>query len=107
MISDRYYYSCLANLRARGYTQDKWIYEIADFIPKPDISFFLDVDVDIAISRVRNREEEKNRFIDVPLQYRLRREYLSICESINGYLIKSDTDAQITFDKILTVVNKL
>ena len=31
VISDRYFYSCLANLRARGYTEDRWIYEVADF----------------------------------------------------------------------------
>lgn len=28
VISDRYFYSCLANLRARGYKKDRWIYEI-------------------------------------------------------------------------------
>ena len=37
VISDRYYYSCLANLMARGYSKDKWIYEIAKDIPKPDL----------------------------------------------------------------------
>ena len=26
VISDRYFYSCLANLRARGFEKDKWIY---------------------------------------------------------------------------------
>ena len=30
VLSDRYFYSCLANLRARGFTQDRWIYEIAE-----------------------------------------------------------------------------
>ena len=59
VISDRYFYSCLANLRARGYREDRWIYEIAEYIPKPDIAFFLDVGVDEAIRRVRSREEEK------------------------------------------------
>ena len=29
VISDRYFYYCLANLRARGYEKDKWIYEVA------------------------------------------------------------------------------
>ena len=31
VISDRYFYSCLANLRARGYKKDKWIYEICRY----------------------------------------------------------------------------
>ena len=32
VISDRYFYSCLANLRARGFMKDKWIYEIAESV---------------------------------------------------------------------------
>ena len=74
VISDRYFYSCLANLRARGFKKDKWIYEIAKNIIKPDVAFFFDVPVDIAIERVRQRPEEADRYIDVELQYRLRKD---------------------------------
>ena len=80
IISDRYFYSCLANLRARGYKQDKWIYEIAEHIIEPDLPVFLDIDVASALRRVRSREEEKERYIDMELQYGLRREYLDIAE---------------------------
>ena len=45
VLSDRYFYSCLANLRARGFTQDRWIYEIAESVVKPDVAFFFDVPV--------------------------------------------------------------
>src|SRR5690606_3547179 len=51
ILCDRYFYSCLANLRARDYCDDKWIYEISFHIPKPDLSFFLDIDVDTALRR--------------------------------------------------------
>ena len=84
MVSDRYFYSCLANLRARGYEQDRWIYEISASIPKPDLAFFLDVDVDTAIRRVRSRASERDRYIDVPLQHRLRREYWEIAAENGG-----------------------
>ena len=40
VISDRYFYSCLANLIARGYEQDGWIYEVARSIRRPDVAFF-------------------------------------------------------------------
>ncbi len=90
VISDRYFYSCLANLRARGFTSDKWIYEIARFIQKPSVSFFLDVPVEAAVERVRAREEEKNRYIDMELQYRLREEYLWIAEASGGIVIKTN-----------------
>ena len=78
VISDRYFYSCLANLRARGFENDDWIYEIAGAVIKPDAAFFFDVPVETAVKRVRSRAAEKNRYIDMDLQYRLRTEYISI-----------------------------
>ena len=107
VICDRYFYSCLANLYARGYADDKWIYEISENIPKPDIAFFLDVPVELAVSRVRQRETEKNRYIDMGLQYRLRDEYIRICDVNDGVLVKSDIGIDSTFSVISDKANKL
>ena len=104
VISDRYFYSCLANLRARGYTTDGWIYEIAANIPAPDMPFFLDISAQEAIRRVRERPEEKERYIDIPLQYRLSREYKAICGKTKGYLISSNRKAEETFSEIKKIV---
>lgn len=90
VISDRYFYSCLANLRARGFENDEWIYEVAQSVVKPDIAFFFDVPVETAVKRVRSREEEKNRYIDMELQYKLRDEYIAICKANNGILISTE-----------------
>lgn len=89
VLSDRYFYSCLANLRARGFKTDKRIYEIAEYIIKPDIAFFFDVPVETAVERVRSRPAEKERYIDMELQYRLRDEYIDICNSNGGILIST------------------
>ena len=107
VISDRYIYSCLANLRARGYAEDQWIYDVVSReIPKPDLAFFLDVPVEVAIRRVRQRPEERDRYIDVGLQYRLREEYKKICEDNEGIMLMSEDDWEDTFDKVLFHVNK-
>ncbi len=90
VISDRYFYSCLANLRARGFEEDAWIYEIAESVIKPDIAFFFDVPVETAVARVRRRPEEKDRYIDMELQYRLREEYINICKANGGILISTE-----------------
>ena len=100
VISDRYFYSCLANLRARGYKKDKWIYEISKGIPEPELAFFLDIDVDSAISRVRSRAEEKEKYIEMWMQYALRDEYLRICKKHNGIGIDSTGIAEETFDRV-------
>ena len=106
VISDRYFYSCLANLRARGYKNDEWIYEIASHIIKPDVAFFFDVPVPVAVGRVRRRPEEKNRYIDMGLQYALRDEYIEICNKNGGVLINTEETEDESFAKVLSAVNK-
>lgn len=89
VLCDRYFYSCLSNLCARGYEQDRWIYEIAKWIVKPDIAFFFDVPVEEAVARVRRRPQEKDRYIDMELQHKLRKEYVDICTANNGILVST------------------
>jgi len=107
VISDRYFYSCLANLRARGYTDDLWIYEIARCIPKPDLFFVLDVPVELAVSRVRNRLSERDRYIDMDLQYRLRDEFLKIAKVNDGIILDcTETPEQVNQRIIAAITQK-
>lgn len=106
VISDRYFYSCLANLRARGYTREKWIYEVSGSIVKPDVAIFIDVPVHTAVSRVRSRLEERDRYIDMELQYALRREYNGICRANNGILVRGDITPDETYEVIRNSILK-
>lgn len=101
VISDRYYYSCLANLRARGYREDNWIYEVACFLPEPDLAIFVDVPVEVAVKRVRSRVDEKDNYIDLRMQYLLRKEYLNIAEECNGLIIDGTKDKMENLAKIM------
>lgn len=107
VLSDRYFYSCLSNLRARGFEKDKWIYEIAKSIIEPDIAFFFDVPVEEAVARVRRRHEEKDRYIDLELQYRLRKEYIDICTANNGILISTMQSEDECFDIVKNTVKEM
>ncbi len=107
VLSDRYYYSCLANLRARGYGNDAWIYEIGTHMIRPDIAFFFDVPVETALARVRSRPAERDRFIDIPLQYRLREEYLQICRINNGVLISTAVSEQESYERVKEEIRKV
>lgn len=107
VLSDRYFYSCLANLRARGFKADQWIYEIAESIVKPDIAFFFDVPVEKAVSRVRSREAEKNRYIDMDLQYRLYEEYRKICEMNNGILVSTELSVEESYKTVKEAVERV
>lgn len=107
VLSDRYFYSCLSNLRARGFEQDEWIYEIAQSVIKPDVSFFFDVSVEVAVSRVRSRLEERDRYIDMDLQYRLRDEYIDICLANDGVLISTQRSEDETYMQVRQAVEKV
>ena len=99
VISDRYYFSCLANHRARGYN-DPWIYQLSEYMPKPNYSFFIDIDVEIALKRIRERASEKNKYIDIGLQYELRNQYLEIAKECDGIIISSNKTVDYCFDEI-------
>ena len=106
VLSDRYIYSCLANLRARGFERDEWIYEITQSIIKPDIAFFFDVPVDLAVERVRKRASEKDRYIDMGLQKRLKEEYLAICVANGGVLIPTDIPENDSYQLVKQAVER-
>ena len=107
VLSDRYFYSCLSNLRARGFEQDAWIYEIAESVIKPDIAFFFDVPVEEAVARVRRRPEEKDRYINMDLQYKLRKEYIDICTINNGVLISTMMSEDACFKIVKSTVKEM
>ena len=107
VVSDRYFYSCLANLRARGFTKDNWIYEVAESIIRPDVAFFFDVPVQLAIERVRRRPEERDRYIDVGLQYRLRDEYINICKKNRGVLISTQQSEEESYRQVKQALERM
>lgn len=107
VLSDRYFYSCLANLRARGYEEDQWILEISESVIKPDIAFFFDVPVDMAIKRVRDRIEEKDRYIDVELQHKLRTQYINICKNNGGILVPTDIPIEQSYDIVKKEIERM
>lgn len=107
VISDRYFYSCLANLVARGFDKDRWIYEIAKSVIKPDMAFFFDTSVDTAVSRVRSRSTEKERYIDIELQHKLRKQYIEICKANGGVMVSTEIPPEETYGQIIKEVRKV
>lgn len=107
VLSDRYFYSCLANLHARGFEEEQWIYEIAKSVIQPDIAFFFDVPVETAVTRVRSREAEKDRYIDMGLQDRLREKYLEICKANNGVLVSTEMSVEESYQVVKKAVEKV
>ena len=82
-------------------------YEIAESVIKPDIAFFFDVPVEEAVARVRRRPEERDRYIDMDLQYKLRKEYVDICYTNGGILISTMQSEDECYEIVRNAVKKV
>lgn len=106
IICDRYIYTSIANMKARNYKNEYWFYEASKEIIKPDISFLAFVEPSIAISRIKQREEEKDRYLDESLLYRVTNEFLLLALQENLKVIDSSTSSDITFEQIKKELDK-
>lgn len=74
---------------------------------RPDAAFFFDVPVETAVSRVRQRESERDRYIDMELQYRLREEYIDICRANGGILVPTDIPVGKSYEIVKKEVERV
>lgn len=86
VICDRYVFTSLANMLARGYRKEKWFYEVAKHIVRPDVTFLAYVDPDLAIERIKNSPEECNRYLDEPLLRNVAKEFFDMANR-EGFIV--------------------
>lgn len=89
VLCDRYIYTSLANMLARGYRREKWFYEAARYILKPDHVFLAYVPPEQAIARIKSRPEEKDRYLDEALLRKVAEEFLKM--SVREKFVVLDT----------------
>lgn len=77
-LSDRYFFSAVANLRARGYHKDRWVYELGNLLPRPDIAFFCIPPFKLIQDRLGARQAERTRYYDVDFNKRLQDEFIHL-----------------------------
>lgn len=108
VIADRYIFCTLANMMARGYSGDRWIHEIVQRIPKPDLTVFMDVSIPIAQERIRQRPEEKDLYLDLGLMSRVSQAYRRLSD--NGWMLRVDSETnspEECFEQIRAAVSNL
>ena len=106
IICDRYIYTSIANMKARNYRNENWFYLASKEIIKPDISFLAFVEPEIAISRIKEREEEKDRYLDETLLKRVTNEFLLLALQEGLKVMDSSTSSDITFEYIKKELDK-
>lgn len=107
VLSDRYIFTSVANMYARGYTDEKWFFEAARHIVHPDYTFLVYVDPSQAIKRIRSRPEEKERYFDENLLYRVAAHFLLMSKRERMILVKSDCKEEKSINLIKKSIGRL
>lgn len=100
ILCDRYIYTSVANMLARGYAQEKWFFEASREIIKPDIAFLAYVSPEQAIKRIRSRPEEMDRYLDETLLKSVAGNFMRYRKRWNLQLVETDRTAERAFEVI-------
>lgn len=100
VICDRYVFTSLANMLARGYMQEVWFFEVAKYLVRPDFTFLANVEPSLAISRIKNRPEEAERHLNEELLKRVSQNFVDMAERENFIVLDTSENADIPFSII-------
>ena len=104
VICDRYLYTSIANMIARGYTKEKWFFEAAKHIVRPDVVFLATCPANLSIKRIKGRADECNRYFDEELLKRVHNEFLKMSKVYSFNIINTDRAAVEAFKDVREVM---
>ena len=104
ILCDRYLYTSIANMLARGYRNETWFFDACKEIIKPDITFLAYVEPELAICRIRSRPEECNRHLNEELLHNVAKEFLAMQKQADFHVLDTNQSAEAAF---LQVKNEL
>ena len=106
VICDRYYYSTISFQGAQGIEIQELIEKNKDFL-KPDITFILDVEPDVALKRIEYRKKEK--FEQLGFMKKIRENFLKLPEMLEDQImiVNSNKPIKEVFNQIKKEVEKV
>ena len=106
VICDRYIFTSLANMLARGYREEYWFFDAAKHLIKPDITFLAYVDPKLAIKRTKNRPDECDRHLDEKLLINVAAEFCNMAVEQNFTIVDTSRDSNLAFSFIKEVLKR-
>ena len=106
VICDRYIFTSLANMLARGYREEYWFFDAAKHLIKPDITFLAYVDPALAIKRIKNRPDECDRHLDEKLLINVAAEFCNMAVEQNFTIVDTSRDSNLAFNFIKEVLKR-
>lgn len=107
VLCDRYLYTSVVNMLARGYTHEKWFFRACREIVKPDLAFLAYVEPQTAIKRIESRPEEKDRYFDRELLKRVSYRFLRLAKRFGLHTVDTNRSAAETFDEVKEELNRI
>lgn len=106
IICDRYLYTSIANMWARGYRDETWFFDACKEIIRPDLSFLCYAEPSLAIQRIRSRPEECNRHLNEKLLYGVAKEFLAMREQAEFCVLDTSREAEDSFEQVKEVLEQ-
>lgn len=106
IICDRYLYTSIANMLARGYRNETWFFDACKEIIKPDIAFLAYVEPELAIRRIRSRPEECNRHLNEKLLHNVANEFIRMKDSVDFHIVDTSKNADVAFMEVKRELDK-
>ncbi|MBT2284118.1 dTMP kinase [Paenibacillus polymyxa] len=108
VISDRYIFTMLATMVARGNSPEPWLEEILPSIHQPHASFLMDVDLETSIARIKQRKSFEDSYVEREHLEKSLTSYRSVGECYNMHVISSaDLGIEDAFSRIASIVGQL
>ena len=106
VVSDRYYYSTLAYQGAQG-VDINWILTLNNFVIKPTIAIYLDVEPIVGLSRKKSSTTRiKQLESDLELISKARDIYLNLVTRGELLLVNAMADLKVVVDEVFKVILK-
>lgn len=106
VICDRYVFTSLANMLARGYRSEAWFFDVSKHLLRPDVTFLAYVHPDTAIKRIKSRPEECDRHLNEVLLNNVAGEFLCMSEDEKFTIIDTSKPAEISFESVKAKLKK-
>ncbi len=100
VICDRYVFTSLANMLARGYTHEKWFFQAAKNLLRPDAAFLAYVSPQLAIKRIKSRPSECDRHLDENLLVKVAAQFRSIAARERFTVLDTSRSPETAFEAV-------
>lgn len=93
VITDRYIYTLIANMHARGY-DEKWVYDACKHILRPDYTFVLHASTDVIVNRILQRKSFEGSYVERDLLIKSQENYLHLAKANSSIVINTSSSSE-------------